>query len=309
MPFRETPTRQPSTVRPPGEDPANATPPAVVHVDLDGAAHIFRIHGWTWRGDLDTAYTTGVRHALDAFDETGIRATFFAIAEDLADPRKAEMLREIVRRGHEIASHSLTHSLLSGLDAVGKRRELAESRRRLEGGLGVEVIGFRAPYFSIDAEALDIAADCGYAWDSSIRAGSTVRGLDPAETAASKPWQAGDRDLFELPLPGHRPLPFPFHPSYSLVLGYRYFTSGLARHERTGAPLVLLFHLIDFADPLPAALLRGWRQKIFTLSHTTGERKRTACRRMLARVRESYEFTDTPGLLAAVRRQRAEEAK
>ena len=282
---------------------ASPAPPAVIHVDLDGAAHIFRLHGWTWRGELDMAYTTGVRHALDVFDDFEIRATFFAIAEDLDDPRKTEMLREIVRRGHEIASHSATHALLTELDTAGKRREIRESRSRLEERLDVAVAGFRAPCFSIDAETLDIAADCGYAWDSSIRAGREVPGLARVATAAAQPWQLADRDFFELPLPGYRPLPFPFHPSYSLVLGYRYFTSGLARHQRSGAPLVLLFHLIDFADPLPAALLRGARQRIFTLSHTTGERKRAACRRMLSRVREAYRFADTPGLLAEARRQ------
>jgi peptidoglycan/xylan/chitin deacetylase (PgdA/CDA1 family) len=278
---------------------------AVVHVDLDGAAHIFRLHGWKWRGEQDPAYTTGVRHALDVFDDFGVRATFFVIAEDLDDPRKAEMLREIVRRGHEIASHSLTHSLLAQLDTAGKQREIAESRARLEERLGVTVAGFRAPFFSIDAESLAIAAECGYAWDSSIRAGREIAGLPGSRTATAEPWVLEAHELYELPLPGHRPLPFPFHPSYSLILGYRYFTSGLARHERTGAPLVLLFHLIDFADPLPRALLRGPRQRIFTLSHTTGERKRAACRRMLSRVRQAYEFADSPGLLAGARRQRA----
>ena len=41
-----------------------------------------------------------------------------------------------------------------------------------------------------------------------------------------------DGPLLELPMPDYGPLPFPFHPSYSLLLGQRYFTWGLRRHLR-----------------------------------------------------------------------------
>jgi hypothetical protein len=90
----------------------------------------------------------------------------------------------------------------------------------------------------------------------------------------------------------------PFHPSYSLVLGSGYFRLGLRRFHATGAPLVLLFHLTDFAAPLGHEWLRGWRSRLFTLSHLDQERKRRACERMLAEVAQRYRLGDTEAVLA-----------
>jgi len=272
--------------------------PAVVHVDMDGARHIFRLRGWTWPTDTDPVFETGVRHALDTFDAFDIRATFFLIAEDLDDPGKAELVREIMRRGHEIASHSLTHAPLRGLPDAALEREVAGSRERIRQALGVEPAGFRAPFFSIDADAVRTIAAAGYRYDASMMPGRRVPGIDKVPDRPTILREA----LLELPLPAYRPLPFPFHPSYSLVLGTRYFDLGLSRFGRTGSPLVMLFHLIDFAEPLPASLLHGWRQRLFTLSHVDGRRKRAACARMLDRVCHSFTVMDTAELSDAARR-------
>jgi peptidoglycan/xylan/chitin deacetylase (PgdA/CDA1 family) len=289
---------------PVADEPVNSSgvSRAAVHIDLDGASHIFRLRGWQWPGGPDPVYGSGMEHALDVFGAYGIRATFFVIAEDLDDPRKAEWLQEVVRRGHEVASHSLTHAPLAGLSRDSKRREIDGSRERIAAALDATPDGFRAPYFSIDGESLDLLAESGYAWDSSVLPGRVVPGLPAAASSDGSPWRPRpDMDLFELPLPPYRPLPLPFHPSYGLVLGFRYFNNGLARYHRRGGPLVLLFHLIDFADPLPPAMLKGWRQRLFTLSYLAGTTKRDACRRMLEAVRARYEIVDTAALLAAAR--------
>jgi len=277
--------------------------PAAVHVDLDGARHIFRLHGWQWKASSDPIYETGVPRALDAFDAAGVRATFFVIAEDFDDPAKAGLIREIVGRGHEIASHSLTHVPLRGLAEDRQRHELSESRNRIHKELGVAPAGFRAPFFSMDDTTLRLLDEIGYAYDSSMMPGRRARGL---ASVPDRPRQFDDLDLCELPLPGHSPLPFPFHPSYSLVLGVRYFKVGLARFVKTGAPLVLLFHLIDFAEPLAASTVSGWRQRLFTLSNIDGRRKLDACRRMLDQVRRSYTIADTDQLLELARHERKE---
>jgi hypothetical protein len=84
----------------------------------------------------------------------------------------------------------------------------------------------------------------------------------------------------------------------------QYFERGLRRHLRTAAPLVLLFHLIDFADPLPAARLSGWSQRLYTLSHISGVRKRERCRRMIERVRHSFQFVGMERMLEYAREKR-----
>jgi hypothetical protein len=103
--------------------------------------------------------------------------------------------------------------------------------------------------------------------------------------------------MVELPLPRYAPLPFPFHASYSLVLGTWYFRLGLQRHRRSGAPLVLLFHLTDLADPLPRTLRQGWKSTFFTLSWLNAATKRHRCARMLAEVARNYRLMDTATLI------------
>ena len=91
------------------------TPKSVVHVDLDGASHIFETHGKKYIGKSDKIYSTGMRNILSFLDRNKIRATFFVIASDLNDPNKAELLKEAIIQGHEIASHSMTHPKLKNL--------------------------------------------------------------------------------------------------------------------------------------------------------------------------------------------------
>ncbi len=75
------------------------------------------------------------------------------------------------------------------------------------------------------------------------------------------------------------------------------------------APLVMLFHLIDFADPLPSGMADRWTQRLFTLSHVDGTKKVDACRRMLEHVHRTFSTTETARLVDAVRRRSGEVAE
>lgn len=258
-----------------------------MHLDLDGAEDIYRVHGWRYPAEEpDDLFVSGLRRALDVFEAQDIRATLFVIAQHLADSAKLRLLREAVARGHEIASHSVTHRWLTTLPRAEQRRELIESRHRLEQALGVPVRGFRAPGFRLSRQELALVQEAGYAYDSSLFA----RWWPAADTE-------GATELVELFLPPYRPLPVPCHPSYALVLGTWYFDLGLRRSAGRDAPFVLLFHLTDFADPLPARMLRGWRSRLFTLSHLDGEQKRRRCEAMLAAVRRAYTLTATEAVI------------
>lgn len=272
---------------------------AVVHVDLDGARHISRVHGWPERGDDDPLFDTGLRNALEFFRATGVRATLFVIAEDVRDPRKLALLREAARQGHEFASHSLTHRRLDRLAPETLRREVAESRALIGEALGVEIHGFRAPAFSVNRRVLECVADAGYRYDSSVfptRRFAKRTGLSRPARGAYRPLPG--RSLLELPMPSPGPLPLPFHPSYSLVLGTWYFRAGLRVTGAAAGPFVVLFHLTDFADPLAGDRTNGWRGRLFTLSHLTAAAKRQRCAEMLDRLRARYSIVTTASWLA-----------
>lgn len=105
------------------------------------------------------------RVILDIFEETGTEATFFClgwVAERLPD-----LIGEIARRGHEIASHGYGHELLYDIGPDRFREDLRRAHSILEDASGQEVIGYRAPSFSITEWALEILAEEGYRYDSS----------------------------------------------------------------------------------------------------------------------------------------------
>lgn len=266
-----------------------------MHIDLDGAQDIYEGRGWGYTATDDPVFETGMRHALDFFAANGVRATLFVIARSLRDRRKRPLIDEAARAGHEMASHTLNHRYLTQLDTRGKREEIRTSRELMEQELGVPVLGFRAPGYRIDRESIELLAECGYAWDSSVfptAKYATALGL-PVEELRAPHTPIPGSDFVEWPMPDHRPFPLPFNPSYSLLLGDWLFRGGIRRFRAGGGPLSLLFHLIDFSEPLAADRLRGLASKVFTLSSLTAEEKRGRCQGMYRLVRENYRIMTT----------------
>ena len=74
-----------------------------------------------------------------------------------------QQIRELGAQGHEIGSHSLTHPLLTDLDAAQLEREVVQSRSRLAQAAGCEVASFCYPNGSYDARALEAVRAAGYA--------------------------------------------------------------------------------------------------------------------------------------------------
>jgi peptidoglycan-N-acetylglucosamine deacetylase len=151
---------------------------AAVNVDIDGLYLYDRIHGHSGGAGNDAgfsatahdprAWTRGVARFLDLFDRTGVRATFFVVAQDLDHPDVAAVFREVVAAGHEVGNHSLTHPYdLSRLPRASMVAELAVARDRLQQRAGAAVHGFRAPGYVLSPTLLDVIAETGHRYDSS----------------------------------------------------------------------------------------------------------------------------------------------
>jgi peptidoglycan/xylan/chitin deacetylase (PgdA/CDA1 family) len=85
--------------------------------------------------------------------------------------RYRPLIREIERRGHEIACHGYDHRLVYSMTPEQFREDVLVSKRILEDAVGKSVIGYRAPSYSITEKslwALDILGEEGYRYDSSI---------------------------------------------------------------------------------------------------------------------------------------------
>ena len=76
-----------------------------------------------------------------------------------------------MRRGHELACHSYWHRLVYDLEPDEFRRDTEEATRALEDAGQTMLRGYRSPCFSITKRsmwALEVLAECGYRYDSSI---------------------------------------------------------------------------------------------------------------------------------------------
>lgn len=106
---------------------------------------------------------------LDLFAEHGIAATFFCLG--WVAERHPDLLRAIVDAGHEVASHGYDHRRVFELTPQSFAADLARTKAILEDCTGRPVAGYRAPSFSIGENnrwALDVLADAGYAYSSSV---------------------------------------------------------------------------------------------------------------------------------------------
>lgn len=116
-----------------------------------------------------TTVERNTRRLLDLFDEHTIKATFFVLG--WVAERNPDLIREIAARGHEIASHGFTHQLVYNQTPEQFRSETRDSKNLLEDITQRPILGYRAASYSITQRslwALDILAELGFSWDSSI---------------------------------------------------------------------------------------------------------------------------------------------
>ncbi len=121
-----------------------------------------------WSGLADRV-DTNVRSILDMFDEAHVKATFFTLG--WVAQRHGPLLREIARRGHELASHGWDHQRVFTMDRKSFGEDIERARKVIEDAAGMRVIGYRAPSFSIDRRtpwAFLELAERGYAYSSSV---------------------------------------------------------------------------------------------------------------------------------------------
>lgn len=111
----------------------------------------------------------GVDHTddiLKALRVGEVQATWFMV-EFWVD-KYPEYVKKIDEAGHEIGTHSATHSYMSKQNAEEIRLELSTSSKEIENITGKKVELFRPPYGDYDDELISTAAEEGYysiQWD------------------------------------------------------------------------------------------------------------------------------------------------
>ena len=243
-------------------------------------------------GRLDASVAT----ILELLAAHATRATFFVLG--WVARHEAEIVRRIAAAGHEIASHGMTHAMLGRLSPEEFGAELRDSRAILEDLSGEPVIGFRAPTFSITRRtgwALDVLAEAGYRYDSSIfpvhhdRYG--VPGAPRWPHVAAGP---GGGRIVELPPLTLRILGMnlPTGGGYFRLWPLGWTSAALRAAGAAGRSGMLYLHpweLDPHQPPLPMKATNRWRHRV-NLSRT---------RAKLGRMLERFDFTTAAEFLDA----------
>ena len=206
---------------------------------------------------------------LELFEKYEIKATFFTlgyIAEKFPD-----LIKEIDNRGHEIASHSYAHLDIRKTTKEEFENDLKKSLEILEKITGKKVLGFRAPYFSIDKKsfwAMEILSKY-FKYDSSIFPVKTpLYGIRNAPRNIYKPnltnpaIEDSKSNLIEIPMATHRipiigniPIAGGFHLRF---LPYFYIKYGLNKINKNGNSFIFYIHPKDLDPEMPRINEYGW---------------------------------------------------
>ena len=211
-----------------------------------------RAAGHTDRDDAGLGASAYLRRVLDAHDA---RATVFVVSR-VADAHP-DVIREFDDAGHEIASHTHSHALLTDLDASARREELERSRAILRDITTQPIDGFRAPAFALPPDHFEGLDAAGYTYDSSVAPCRAIPGWYGGEHAVDRPVPAtriqsdAPVDLAELPVSVMPGLRLPLTGAWLRFFGPRYTRLGMELLARRGIIPVLYVHPWELVD-LPA---------------------------------------------------------
>lgn len=250
-------------------------------------------------GRWESRVERNTQRLLDMFAEHGLRATFFVLG--WVAERHPQLVREIAAAGHEIASHGYSHQLVYRQRPEEFRQETQRAKALLEDQLQQPVLGYRAASYSITRQslwALDILAELGFVWDSSIfpvrhdRYGipGTPRWPHRLQTPAGhtliefplSTWQLGQ---YRLPIAGG---------GYFRLYPYGLTRAGLASiNRRAQRPFIFYLHPWEI-DPEQPRVKAGL---LSTFRHYNNLAK---CEGRLRRLLDDFAFTTVGRVLEAL---------
>jgi peptidoglycan-N-acetylglucosamine deacetylase len=105
----------------------------------------------------------GLPKLLDVLAQIGVPTTFFTTG-DVAR-RYPKSVEAVVRAGHELACHGMTHTAFTDMSRNAARQEIVESAAILRDF--APVTSFRAPYLKFPDEYVELLEESAFALDSS----------------------------------------------------------------------------------------------------------------------------------------------
>lgn len=199
--------------------------------------------------NFEPRYEQNTLKTLDLLDRYDTKATFFVLGW-IAE-RNPDLIREIVARGHEVASRGFYHRSPRNLTPNEFREDLRRTNDVIEDACGQKVIGYRAAEklaFDQSGWVLDTLAEEGFTYDASFLPNSKTEKSKRAaheistggKTIWEFPYSTTDFGVGLLPISGG---------NYVRQLPYTLLRKAVRNwHDRQDEPFVFYFHVWEL-DP------------------------------------------------------------
>ena len=214
-------------------------------IDLEDWYHGVELPAGRWR-EFEDRLVPATGRLLEILDRCEVRATFFVLG-DVAE-RHPDLVGEVRDRGHEIGTHGCSHRFVYEQGPEEFREDIMRSLALLGGCGCTDVIGHRAPYFSITRQslwALDVLAELGLRYDSSIFPIPNYRYGIPGARQWPHRVELDGRSLVEFPIStwrvAGRSVPVAGG-AYFRLLPYAITRRGIAAINRSGKPAIFYLH-------------------------------------------------------------------
>lgn len=214
-----------------------------------GLAQTLKMEDWL---KFESKVMDNVTTVLSILKEKDIKATFFVlgfIAQEYPD-----IVRKIDAQGHEIGTHGFSHNLLYHLSREEFKHDLEKSIGVLKAITGKDILGHRAPSFSVTKETLwsfEVLKEQGIKYDCSIFPIMHPRyGIKDAPVSPYKT----EQDIIEFPLSTVKIFGknFPMAGgAYLRLLPYSFIKWAIKKINKAGWPAQIYIHSWEIDAHLP----------------------------------------------------------
>ena len=220
-----------------------------------------------WK-NYESRVVTNTKSILELFERYNVTATFFTLGY-IAE-KHPELIEEIISKGHEISSHGYAHLDARNLNKSEFEQDFKKSLDVLYSITHEKILGFRAPFFSINKKNLwvfDILKE-NVKYDSSIFPVKTpLYGIPDAightyKISENDPLsESNSGDFFEIP---PLALKFPFRniPAaggfYLRFLPVQLIESAINKINRNNFPAMCYIHPKDLDPGMPKLPQYAW---------------------------------------------------
>ena len=225
--------------------------------DVDGASsYLFQNREFATYPSLMSMAEFGpsvaVPRILDLLDRHGVKATFF-VPGYVAEAHQ-EMVRDIAQRGHEVAHHGYLHEPPADLTAAQEARVLDRGSAIIRVLTGAEPRGYRSPSWELSEGSLELLADRGFVYDSSLMGDVMPYWVDasPGRALVEIPvhWEWDDFPYFAFaPAVGTRGAP------QDPEVPFNVWRAGFEAVHATGEAFILTMHPHQIGRPGRLAML------------------------------------------------------